>query len=166
MVVLITIFTAIALFGGFQIFYDIKEKKRERERHISYIKERITDEFDPLIEYPTNEIINSLERYLEKLIKMADLKKDLKPYDEFCVGCLKSHGCYHDRYKIIIDKNLVPKFAPDTHYVSDESDDKDYELEACMDADELRKFIDKCKMSLMNNEIEAHRKKIVESKVK
>jgi hypothetical protein len=50
--------------------------------------------------------------------------------------------------------------------VSDESDDKDYELEACMDADELRKFIDKCKMSLMNNEIEAHRKKIVENKVK
>lgn len=148
---------------------ETRRKKREKENHISWLKSRITGEFDPLIEYPTKESIEGLEHYLDKLKKIAtdsSFTKHIKPYDEFYAGSINRRSALHDRFQIIIDKNLTPKFAPDVYYTFENKKDMDYELEACMDANELEKFIDRCKMALMNREIEAHRKKIIEDKLK
>jgi hypothetical protein len=148
---------------------ETNRKKREKENHISWVKSRITGEFDLLIEYPTKESIEGLEHYLDKLKKIAtdsSFTKHIKPYDELYAGSINRRSALHDRFKIMIDKNLTPKFAPDVYYTFENKKDMDYELEACMDANELEKFIDRCKMALMNKEIEAHRKKIIEDKLK
>lgn len=148
---------------------ETNRKKREKENHISWVKYRIKGKFEPLIEYPSKEAIEGLERYLEKLKEIStdsSFTKYLKPYDEFYAGSINRRSVLRGRFKILIDKNLTPKFAPDVYYTFENKKDMDYELEECMDANELEKFIDRCKMSLMNKEIEAHRKKIVEDKLK
>ena len=167
-ILLIVAFIAVSI-SWLDYNEETSRKKREKENHISWVKDRIKGEFEPLIEYPSKEEIEGLEHYLEKLKKIStdsSFTKHLKPYDEFYAGSINRCSALHDRFKIMIDKNLTPKFAPDVYYTFEDKKDMDYELEECMDAKELEKFIDRCKMSLMNKEIEAHRKKIIENKLK
>lgn len=146
---------------------DRNEEKKKKEREISYAKKNIKREFDTITYLLDKEIIDWLNKCAEKLRKMStdkDIIDNIKPYDEIKLDKPKKYSI--DNFKIKVDKNLVPKFAPGEVYYFSEKNKIDYELEACMDLKELEAFIEMCKVKLMNKEIEAHRKRIIENKLK
>ena len=148
-------------------YYTKKEERKYKERRISYIKENIKEEFETITHYLNKDTIDWLNECADKLRKMStdkDIIDNVKPYDEFKLDNPKKYG--YDSFKIKLDRNLVPKFAPGEHCYFVETDKIDYELEACMDLKELEVFIERCKMIYMCNEIETLRKKIVEDKLK
>lgn len=173
MIFLLT-FLVILLIAGISIYIEESEEKRsireQQERKISRIKDNIKDEFDYLekaSQWQYGEIIPGLERYadrMKKILSDESILKNLKPYDEFYRTNIKKNSTLHGTFKIVIDKNLVPKFSPDRG--SYDKQERDIELEACMNINELEEFIKKCKRLVIDKEIEDHRKKKVEDKLK
>jgi len=146
---------------------DSRQKKKDKEYTISCAKNNIKNEFESITHFLDKKTIDWLNDCADKLRIMStdkDITDNVKPYDEFELDKLNKYS--HDSFKIKVDKNFVPKFAPGDYYFFREKDKIDYELEACMDLKELESFIERCKMIFMNNEIEAHRKKIIENKLK
>ena len=159
---------AIALSVAISEYFDDKAREKEcKQNRIRIIKEPITDEFDLVAAFLTDEIIKSLEKFAEKMRKIktdANISSNLKPYDSFYSNKLREFEV--DKFNITIDKNLVPKFAPDSRIDLTDKDRRDYQLEACMSLEELEAFIDKCKRKLMDEQIDKHRKKLVEDELK
>lgn len=146
---------------------DRYKKKQALEREIERTKERVTDEFNSLTICLSEQTIEWLNKCAEKIRKMStdpEVTNNLKPYDEFALEKPKKYSS--DSFKIKVDKNLVPKFAPDDYHFFREEDKIDYELEACMDLKELEGFIAECKRILMDKNIEKHRKRQIEERIK
>ena len=164
--VLIIIFSLIIAFKA-SSENDEDGDKSKAQRDIC--KHKIKSSFERLERYPTDEIIQGLKRYAERmkvLLTDPSVSSDLKPYDSFYKGYLKkSTTVTVYSFKIVIDKDLKPKFAPaDTFgYGKEYYDD---ELKVCLTLQELEELIDKCSRNLMDKQIEVHRKKKVEDKLK
>ena len=118
-----------------------------------------------------DDIIKNLCKFkdrMEALETDKDLKGKLKPYDRFCKNLISGSLSYEQFY-IVIDKNLKPRFAPNSviRYLDFESDKKlwDKEIEQCFDTNELENFIEECKNAKDETEKDENRVATIESKL-
>lgn len=145
------------------------DKARERDNRLAEIERihsRVTEDFEDIIALADkfgNEYYDGLMDFANKMDKMLEIQNDLKSYDVFYHKRLyeKSKGA-RSRFigRIIVDKNLVPKFmvTPQSAIPSQ----LDIELEVALTSDGVRELAEKCRKIKMDEDIEAFRKDKVE----
>lgn len=150
------IVTAIALL-------EYQDEKMDKEVRKNHIQGRITEDFEDIIDLAPrfgNEYYESLMDFAKKMDKMVSLKSDLKPYDAYYHKRLYENKASHMASKflgrIVIDKNLVPKFMASGQ--SNIPSRCDIELEVALTSDGVRELAEKCRKLKMNSDIENFRK--------
>lgn len=144
----------------------IDDKDREKNNRLAKIKNiqrHVTEGFKDIIDLAPrygNEYYVSLMDFANKMDKMVSLKSDLKPYDAYYHKRLCENKVSHMASKflgrIVIDKNLVPKFMASGQ--SNIPSQCDIELEVALTSDGVRELAEKCRKLKMDSDIEKFRK--------
>lgn len=141
---------------------DKQAEKHNKLVEIERIQSRVLEDFGDVASLAFrygNEYYNSLTDFANKMDKLLEVKDDLKPYDVYYHNRLyeESKGV-RSRFigRIVIDKNLVPKFMVTAQ--STIPSQLDIELEVALTSDKVREFAEKCRGAKMNADIEAYRK--------
>ena len=142
---------------------DKDREKSNRLAEIKNIQSRITEDFEDIIDLAPrygNEYYESLMDFANKMEKILTIKEDLKPYDVFYHKRLyeekKTYMASKFIGRIVIDKNIVPRFmvTPQSTIPSR----CDIELEVALTSDGVRELAEKCRKIKMDADIEAFRK--------
>lgn len=146
-----------------QIMDDKAKEKENRLAEIERIKSHVANEFEYMLDMAEicgDKYYKSLIDFADKMDKLSQLQSDLKPYDKYCFKKLYENTASHMASKfigrIVIDKDLVPKFmltAP-----SNMSSQLDIELKAALTSEDVRGFANKCRKAKMDADIEKFRK--------
>lgn len=151
----------ICLMGEWEVH---QEKAEEEKRYIEHIKKYVLEGYNEILDDARsfgNEFYASLNDFATKMDKLSseEAKADLKPYDIYNITCLYTHFRCHIVGRIVINKNLVPKFmavAPSLN-----RKEEDIQLEAAYSSDDVRKLAETCRNIKMNIDIENYRKEKV-----
>lgn len=138
------------------------EKEREAAR-IKRIQSHVTEGFKDIIDLAPrcgNEYYDSLMDFANKMEKILTIKEDLKPYDTYFHKKLyedkKTHMASKFIGRIVIDKNIVPRFmvTPQSTIPSQ----CDIELEVALTSDGVRQLAENCRRTKMEADMEEYRK--------
>jgi hypothetical protein len=144
----------------------IDDKDREKNNRLAEIKNiqrRITEDFEDIIDLAPrygNEYYDSLMDFANKMEKILTIKEDLKPYDAYFHKKLyedkKTHMGSKFIGRIVIDKNIVPRFmvTPQSTIPSQ----CDIELEVALTSDGVRQLAENCRRTKMEADMEEYRK--------
>ena len=146
-----------------EIMDDKKREKENRLAEIERIQSRVTEDFKDVVVFSDrfgNEYYNGLMDFANKMDKMLEIQNDLKSYDVFYHKRLYENTASYMGSKfmgrIIVDKNLVPKFMVTAQ--SSIPSQLDIELEVALTSDGVRELAEKCRKIKMGADIEAFRK--------
>ena len=162
MVILLLIFFAV-LIVAFLLDHinEIESEKEEKKRRIEAIQSYVISSFDELLEDAEDcgeDYYASLNDFADKMEKLSakDIKDDLRPYDIYNVKMLSNNMRSHSLGRIVIDKNLMPKFmlTPPSLY----RDKCDIELDVAYTSSKVKELADKCRKVKMGIDIERFRK--------
>lgn len=149
----------------FQCYSSNKEEKKQMEQaRINKIHKYVTDGFDEVIKEAErfgDKFSSSLNDYADKMYKLSQLevKKDLKPYDEYEAKFIYSPSS-EIIGRIVIDKNLTPKFM--VTYPSIDREEADIQLEVALTLDMVTNLASRCIKAKMDSDIETFRLKKVD----
>ena len=136
----------------------ITDEIDSRDDRKNKLKKRVTNGFKKIEESSRiygKEYSACLRDYAYKMNKLEseEVKKYLKPYDTYSVK-------YFHKFlgRIIIDKNLVPRFMVTNISSSDIIKDTDFQLSFALTSDEVMKLAEKCDKIFMEKNDEIHRK--------
>ena len=144
----------------------IDDKDREKNNRLAEIKNiqrRITEDFEDIIDLAPrygNEYYESLMDFANKMEKILTIKEDLKQYDAYFHKKLyedkKTNMASKFIGRIVIDKNIVPRFmvTPQSTIPSQ----CDIELEVALTSDGVRQLAENCRRTKMEADMEEYRK--------
>ena len=148
-----------------QYYLSERDEKRQKAKDtINSIQSEILfdlKEFEEMADMQGEKYYNDLMAFAKQMEKLKDIeiRKDLKPYDVFG---RKSIGKKYGRKlfaRIVIDKNLEPKFLATPHSTIPER--ADIQLEASLNVDQVKALAEKCRKIKMESEMENFRLKKV-----
>ena len=158
-IVFISFVIVLALWVYLTVQEEHYEKEREKLVKIERIKSYVLTGFEEIEEDADrygNDYSESLLNFADKMDKMSSLevRKDLRPYDIYNVKLLSEKTSSRTLGKIVIDKDLVPRFMA----TALNDNDRDIQLSVALTSSEVRELANKCKKARMYKEIETYRK--------
>jgi len=146
---------------------EMQEKEEEKEtekRRIEGIKNMVTSAFDDILEDAKrfgDIYYVSLNDFVKKMLKLTSsiVKTDLKAYDIYNVKLLYDDPRSPHLGRIVIDKDLTPRFMSSAPSLDREQ--ADIELSAALNVVEVEEFARKCRDIKLGVDIEAYRKEKV-----
>ena len=149
----------IIIYCLLQIWDDNYTDKMAEKTRIERIKDYVTEAFSDIEEDSDRfgyDYAKSLMDYADKMDKMSSskVKSDLKPYDVYHVKRLSENLASLALGRIVIDKDLTPRFMA----TALNDNDKDVQLSVALTSDEVRELAEKCKKIAMDKDIDNFRK--------
>jgi hypothetical protein len=140
---------------------DKRQDENYKRERIETIKEEVRNGFKDIVSHACNfgdEYYTSLMDFASKMEKLTDVSvmPDLKPYDIYNIAHLRNGKIGNKIGKIVINKNLEPKFM--VTVLSTIPSRTDIQLEAALCIKEVKELAKKCRDIRMNTEIDEFRK--------
>jgi hypothetical protein len=173
-IVMLSSLVFLIVLVSLSFYFGNKETEKEiKMERIDRIHKNVKYDLESITRYATrsgDKFYNALMDFANKMEKLSEseVKDDLKPYDVYNVKPLNENLKHISRLlgRIVIDKNLEPRFM--TSYISSNAEEADIELEVALSIDEVKELANKCRKIKMNTDIEAFRqekvKKVINNK--